>query len=124
MEAQTCQLWGAGPATRFVVRRHVGLVLVQRFYKVDEGRRYPVRAPWARDRVALPGSHPGAGLVGCDVLLLQHRGCDQRRDDACGSGSPGEDPKDPDASRAGFLSAPPMIPTRVGRTAGRSTKLA
>ena len=35
MHVQTCQLCGAGPATRFVVRRHVGLVLMQRVYRVD-----------------------------------------------------------------------------------------
>jgi hypothetical protein len=36
MGAQTCRLCGARPATRFVVRRHVGMVLLQRFYRVDE----------------------------------------------------------------------------------------
>jgi hypothetical protein len=35
MNAQACQLCGDGPATRFVVRRHVGLVLMQKFYRVD-----------------------------------------------------------------------------------------
>jgi hypothetical protein len=36
MDAQTCRLCGASPATRFVVRRHVGMVLMQRLYRVDE----------------------------------------------------------------------------------------
>ena len=36
MNAQACHLCGASPATRFVVRRHVGMVLMQKFYRVDE----------------------------------------------------------------------------------------
>jgi hypothetical protein len=35
MDAQACKLCGTTPATRFVIRRHVGMLLLQKFYKVD-----------------------------------------------------------------------------------------
>lgn len=35
MDSSTCKFCGRGPAERFVIRRHVGMLLLQKFVKID-----------------------------------------------------------------------------------------
>jgi hypothetical protein len=35
MDAATCKFCGRSPAERFVIRRHVGMLLLQKFVKID-----------------------------------------------------------------------------------------
>jgi hypothetical protein len=35
MDSSTCKVCGRGPAARFVIRRHVGMLLLLKFVKID-----------------------------------------------------------------------------------------